>query len=538
MTVPGRAIHPSLADLVNAPELGLDCVSGHGELHRPVTWVHVAEVNDPSPWLSRGVLLLTTGLVERDAAELEAFFAGLAAHGVAAVGFGVGLIVDEIPESWILAAGRHRMPLLRIPLRTPYIAISAFVSQRIGDAQMNQVRRMLDVQQRLAYAEAGREPGVEALETLGAELDAAVLWTGADGTPVRTAAGGVLTSDELRTLAGELARHAASGRRGTSFSAGTLYAHLASTAGAPIAVVRRRRYTPLEQSIIGSIAVFIDLVREGEAPRDPATSFRERVLGEAVSGRLAADARLWELLMLQAERCAVVRLGPSPDPAVPSRREPAAGLLLRAHLASALSAVGASVAPLLCSTGSGFLLALPDADAASARDAVAAFLETETGNLRTWRAGVSRTGAPAELLELCAEAERARRATRHRPGALVLAHAELSRRELLGDWLPPALESPVVAQWRRRLAATDPETAARVREALRAFLGANGAIERAAAELGVHRQTLHARLRTAERVLGLELDAPTERALLWLALDAGELGPAPVRDDARDGPVG
>ncbi len=522
MPAPRPAPYPTLADLTRAKELELTCVVGHDWLSRSVTWVHVAEVTDPSPWLTRGVLLLTTGLIERTPESLDELFRRLREHGVAGVGFGVGLTVEEIPQEWRSAAVKHQLPLLRVPLTTPYIAIAEHVSARIAEAQMSQVQRLLDLQQRLAAAPG---PGLrtEALETLAAELEATVVWRDAAGDPA--SAGRVLGDGEMRAISGELSRHAASGRRSTSVSLGARFVHIASTAGAPIAVTRMRRYSPLEQGMIGSIAFFIDDSRTSSRGDVTATSFRERVLTEALTGRLEGDARLFELLLGSSTRCTVVHLGPSPDPGLPSMKEPAAGLLLKAHLANAWNQAEFTVVPLLCAVGSEFIIVIPGADHQEVQPLVTQFLANETGNLASWRAGISRTAPASGLLDLRAEAARAHLGTRERD-VVAVSYAELSRREAWSASIDASRTVPVFAEWRRRLEMLDPALAERTRVALHAYLAANGAIERAAAQLAVHRQTLRSHLHAAERDLDVRLDAPTERALLWLALDSGALAPA------------
>ncbi len=57
-------------------------------------------------------------------------------------------------------------------------------------------------------------------------------------------------------------------------------------------------------------------------------------------------------------------------------------------------------------------------------------------------------------------------------------------------------------------------------ETLRVFLVQNGAHRVSAAQLGVHRQTLIARVRRAEELTGLSMDRPDDRAAAWLALRA------------------
>ena len=50
-------------------ELEVRVVAGEAGLDRPVRWVHISELADPTPWLSGGELLLTTGLQLGDDGE-------------------------------------------------------------------------------------------------------------------------------------------------------------------------------------------------------------------------------------------------------------------------------------------------------------------------------------------------------------------------------------------------------------------------------------------------------------------------------------
>lgn len=58
----------------------------------------------------------------------------------------------------------------------------------------------------------------------------------------------------------------------------------------------------------------------------------------------------------------------------------------------------------------------------------------------------------------------------------------------------------------------------RLSDSLRVWLAHHGRIEPAAAELGIHRNTLRYRIMKAERLLGRDLDDPAARAALWAAL--------------------
>ena len=50
----------TVKDLVGALELEL--VAGERAAGAPIRWVHVSELEDPTPWLSGGELLLSTGM--------------------------------------------------------------------------------------------------------------------------------------------------------------------------------------------------------------------------------------------------------------------------------------------------------------------------------------------------------------------------------------------------------------------------------------------------------------------------------------------
>ena len=45
-------------------EFGLEVVAGRESAERPIRWVHISELEHPTPWLSGGELLLTTGARE------------------------------------------------------------------------------------------------------------------------------------------------------------------------------------------------------------------------------------------------------------------------------------------------------------------------------------------------------------------------------------------------------------------------------------------------------------------------------------------
>ena len=66
---------------------------------RTLTWAHGIDVDDPTPWLTGGELVLTTGLrLARSSREQQAYAERLADAGVAGIGFGVGVRFEKIPR--------------------------------------------------------------------------------------------------------------------------------------------------------------------------------------------------------------------------------------------------------------------------------------------------------------------------------------------------------------------------------------------------------------------------------------------------------
>jgi purine catabolism regulator len=128
-------VPPRLRDVVALPDLGLAVHAAAGALDRPVRWVAVSELEDPAPYLEGGELLLTTGMrLPQKAAACTAYVARLVAADVAGLGLGLGsgLTYASVPAALRAAAERAGLPLLEVPERTPFIAVSKAVSRLLA----------------------------------------------------------------------------------------------------------------------------------------------------------------------------------------------------------------------------------------------------------------------------------------------------------------------------------------------------------------------------------------------------------------------
>jgi len=130
-----------------------------GALSRPIPWVHSSDLPDPTPFLTPGVVLLTTGTqfgsgARVSRASARAYVSRLAAGGVGGVGFGTEVIRDGTPGPLAAACAEHGLPLFEVPYRTPFIAV-AQASTAAATAEAAAIKAMGE-QLRAAAAEAAR----------------------------------------------------------------------------------------------------------------------------------------------------------------------------------------------------------------------------------------------------------------------------------------------------------------------------------------------------------------------------------------------
>jgi purine catabolism regulator len=165
-------------------DLDVRLVGGEGGLHLPVRWVHISELLDPTPWLSGGELLLTTGLQLDSAERQREFITRLADHHLSGLGFGTGFEHQVVPEPLLEIANEREFPVFEVPYEVPFIAITEAAFSQLVNEQYAVLRRALTAQERLeriVLSERGLEALVAALATL---IGAAVLVFDSRGEPI------------------------------------------------------------------------------------------------------------------------------------------------------------------------------------------------------------------------------------------------------------------------------------------------------------------------------------------------------------------
>src|SRR4051794_11185971 len=97
-------------------ELGLKVAAGGDAAGGHETrWVHTTELPDPTPWLSGGEPLLTTGIRLENADKQRKFIRKLADAGVAGLGLGTGFDHAKLPKAMLSEAEATGFPLFEIP---------------------------------------------------------------------------------------------------------------------------------------------------------------------------------------------------------------------------------------------------------------------------------------------------------------------------------------------------------------------------------------------------------------------------------------
>ncbi len=490
----------TLRALAAERSLGLRVRAAEAELDRPIGWVHPTELTDPQAFLEGGELLLTTGLtLEADAAP--AYIRRLVQAGVAGLGFGVGISHDEIPKSLVDTAAEVGLPVLEVPRKTPFIAITRAVSRAVAADEYAALVRTGKGQQELTRTAVGKGGPGGVVRKLAKLVDGWVLLVDSSGTVTEAApASAARFGDELR---GDLARL----RVGTLVTAHgedeVVLQTLDTRARGVLVVGTRESLDATEQHIVNTAISLLSLALEQN---------REQV---AALRRLRSG--LCELLAAGRTELAVKTMktlwGGAPEApwSVVAVTGPERG---RRALSDALDAEALGEQVFFGEMGS-FLVALGTASGPLEETVFQEALRV--GGLHAGISDpVSIADFPAGLRQArqAAEAAKADRADLVRYGE----HAGRGLLELLDSSAAQAFSDSLLLPLRQH----DETGRGDLVTSLNCWLEHHGHWDLAAARLGVHRHTLRNRMRKVAELTGRDLDSPGVRAELWLALQVSD----------------
>ena len=499
---------PRLRGITALADLGLAVRAAPGALDRPVRWVAVSELEDPTPFLEGGELVLTTGMrLPEEAAPCAAYVHRLVAAGVVGLGLGVGLSHASVPEALVAAAEQAGLALLEVPEGTPFIAVTKAVSRLLAAEEYDEAARGFAAQRDLIRAVLVAEDGGghAVVSRLAKHVGGFALLLDPAGGVVHAMPTGA--GSRAAELAGEIARLRPKGLLASAVVSGAddyvviqplgvrgrARGFLAVGAPGPLrandqavvnlavsllslSLARAEGRTSAERGVRAAALRLLLDGRAAELPLEPLgwTGLRGRPVrvlvarpaGSDAAGVAAAEDRLAEALPGSAVAAGLVVDEPSAVVEVAPATLAVEGAVAAADDADVLAAVGVG----------------DDAD-----------VDDADGLARSWA--------------------RARRALAA-GGSGVRSYADL------GGGLEALLDPAAADAWAAALLAPleEPAERADLAATLLAWLSRHGQVDAAAADLGVHRHTVRHRLRRAEALLGRSLDDPAVRAELFLAL--------------------
>jgi purine catabolism regulator len=503
-------------------DVGLDLATGAQAGPTRVRWVHSTELPDPTPWLTGGELVLTTGAQLGGAESQREYVRRLVAHGIAGLGFGTGFSHDRLPETLLAAARESGFPVFEVPYELPFIAITERAFAHLVNEQYDVLRRSVEIQGRLERLVLDERGLADVVRSVAAEIGGAVgVLNGRGDTLAWHDAGDPAAADADSQAITAAIREAIAGIDGPAPAqiepaarGRVLGLPVVSTGGArPQAwLVAVGRLGEFERVVLRQTVtvVALELMRL-RLVRDTERRLAGDVFAEALTGRLhpeELEARLrpFGIGHALAVLAFAVHDPPSAEPVLDRVLE---GLDVRALVATR----GA----LLCAVAD-----MSEWDPIDLARRVRRDLVSELGDVR---AAASRTGTPQTLRRSFHEARCALEAVRHANGGGpdVASHKDLGAFHLLlslqdDDALRSYSESVLGP-----LSGGEPGYGEELLRSVDVFLEHNGHWENAAAELFCHRHTLRYRLRRVELLTGRDLANTRDRIEFWLALRGREL---------------
>ncbi|MET7325702.1 PucR family transcriptional regulator [Streptomyces sp. NPDC005549] len=542
---------PTLASLVHHSALKLTVRAGEDRLDVPVRWAHVSELADPVPYMEGGELLLITAL-KLDAEDPEAmhrYVKRLADAGVVGLGFAVGVNYDHVPEALVDAARREGLPLLEVPRRTPFLAISKAVSAAIAADQYRAVtagfaaqreltrRTLTDGPEGLLAALAAQVDGWAALyDASGAVVAAAPEWAGRRAArltadvqrlrerpaPASSVVGGAGSTEhpenadrvELHSL-GTSRRPRSALAVGTAAAPGTAERYAVHSAIALLTLTTERSRS-LHEAVLRIDAAVLRMLLAGEPDH------ARTVAGDLYGGLLDAPFRI----IVAESSAARARASTATGDTGGDSGDPLGTLGALAEAAES-AAARSGEAVLVVPEGERLVVLATDGGAAvaacvehaAALEAARPVSESRAGgDEESLVVGLSAPSGPIAASTAYKQAQQALSVARRR-GRVCVEHEHVAAGSVL-----PLLADDAVRAFADGLlrALRDHDATGRgdLVASVRAWLSRHGQWDAAAADLGVHRHTLRYRMRRVEEILGRSLDDPDVRMELWLALKA------------------
>ncbi|MGD9734417.1 MAG: PucR family transcriptional regulator [Solirubrobacterales bacterium] len=503
----------TFGELLGLGDWGLRLRSGgESALERPVAGVHCIEIDNPGRWLGPNWVMLTTGIRLRGNCNRQSeLIAELDEVGVAALGFGIGLNFQEIPEALLKEAQARDFPVFSIPVPTAFREIVTAVNRSLLSSDLRGFQRLGSIQRFLVDALQEPEPRAALLGRLGKVLGASVFLLGPDGEVEDPAVRPTAERVEAAVLEGPpVAREIEID--GRQMFAAPLRDNDNVLHGWLVAVGSGRTFVnsmtrPLVESAVGPLMA---LARLRQLEFDQRRAARAAVLEELLAGKDPETTAI---------KARPLRVDPSKPAQIivitPSEREREFSAAQSTLLIEAIERWAADAGvPLLLSSRGYELVGLVGTESPSLREFLKALSRTEPDVL----IGVGRViEAIGEVSQAYLDARQVVQSLRCTPDPeeRVLGFETLDLGSLLISETPQTRVRPKLDQILAVLRDNPP-----LHDALITFFDNEMDVARSAEALYLHPNSLRYRLRRIEELLGRSMKDPATITSLYIALMA------------------
>lgn len=522
---------PTIAWLLTREQLRLSVVSGHHDSHckgsdraaqgrtgkhpycadrlaAPISWVHSSDLDDPTPFLSSGNVLLTDGAqfgfhTRTEHYDYDAYIGRLVDAEIVGLGFATHFLHQGMPPGLAQACDRAELPLFDVPDRVPFIAVIREVADQIAAERSRRMEWSISAHKAISRA-ALKPTGLRStLVELERQLSCWVGLFDATGAPLVVPSQQV-SSDRFATpVRDEVARALRKGLRSStnlSLESGQVTIQTFGQSGELRGALALGRGVPLDRaenelvtSVIALATLALEQNRELDITRGQLRStLLELILAGNVSAAQAIAHGVWGALP----------------------KEPLSVVTIARHLRSH-SALDALEALALDSEGRVFF--------AERDNNIVVIVGQGTDRQQLAQLitdhGLAAGSAPAtDYLALAAalvQASQTLRSSAGRPG--LTDFGDIADTGMLGV-LHAAGAEQVAHRVLAPLVAFDAEHSTALVYTLRSWLEQDCSWGSTAAQLGVHRHTVRSRIDHAAGILNLDLESFEGRLEVWAAL--------------------
>lgn len=148
----------TVSAFIDFKELKCRLIAGERGLSRRIEWAHVSELEDPTPWLAGGELIMTTGIgIPKGATRQLAYIRRFVHKKVAGLAIGDNMNAPPLAPAMLNLANKHGFPLVLVAREIPFIALAKRVAAANRDAIHERLAAHLRVYETLhdlAHSEA------------------------------------------------------------------------------------------------------------------------------------------------------------------------------------------------------------------------------------------------------------------------------------------------------------------------------------------------------------------------------------------------